>query len=300
MYPKTYFDLFPPFPRTNRVFVAMSFDTAFDPRWDNVIYPAISSVRINDEPLEPYRVDTRVVSDSILTDIEEGIATSRLVFIDLTTIGYIGTTAIRNGNVLYEMGMAHSIRLPEEVLIFRSDADPLPFDTANLRVNDYEPDGDVKGPAIEKVKNSVMDLLREVELVKHKTVEGISRKLDVTAYLALMAASSPNGLKPTPRKTAPEIIGNVAHVASVNKLLDNDLVMSDVVVGTLNKEDPNKVGAHDFFDRIMQYRITPLGNAVLARLGESILPHFPNLIADFEEALRKEAEEQETNGEKGD
>jgi|GEM_PF-4025118 hypothetical protein len=40
--------------------------------------------------------------------------------------------------------------------------------------------------------------------------------------------------------------------------------------------------------------------AVLAKLGESILPHFPNLIADFEEALRKEAEGQEKSSDKAE
>ncbi len=230
-------------------------------------------------------------SDSILTDIEDGIATSRLVFIDLTTIGCIGKTAIRNGNVMYEMGMAHSIRLPEEVLLFRSDDDPLPFDMANVRINDYDPDNDSKGPAIEKVRKSVMDVLREVELVRHKTVEGISRKLDVTAYLALIAASSPNGLKPTPRKTMGQILGNAAHVAAVNKLLDNDLITSDFVASKLVTHDPDKMSLNDYFDGAMQYRITPLGSAVLAKLGERILPHFPKLIAQFEETLRKEAEE---------
>lgn len=34
MYPRNYFDFFPPFPRNLRVFVAMSFDDRFKKRWE--------------------------------------------------------------------------------------------------------------------------------------------------------------------------------------------------------------------------------------------------------------------------
>lgn len=39
---------------------------------------------------------------------------------------------------MYEIGLAHAIRHPEEVLIIRSDADPLLFDVANIRVHRYD------------------------------------------------------------------------------------------------------------------------------------------------------------------
>ena len=43
MYPANYYALFPAFPRVSSVFVAMSFDSRFVPRWENVIKPAIQS-----------------------------------------------------------------------------------------------------------------------------------------------------------------------------------------------------------------------------------------------------------------
>jgi len=73
MYPANYFVLFPPFPRENKVFIAMSFDQRFEDRWTRVIGPAIRNIRVNDVPLEPHRVDIRQVSDSILTEILAGI-----------------------------------------------------------------------------------------------------------------------------------------------------------------------------------------------------------------------------------
>ena len=51
MYPAIFFGLFPPFPRDERAFVAMSFDPRFDARWKNVIVPAVRSVHVNDTPL---------------------------------------------------------------------------------------------------------------------------------------------------------------------------------------------------------------------------------------------------------
>jgi hypothetical protein len=73
MYPANYFGLFPAFPREEKVFVAMSFASRFNRRWDEVIGPGVRNVSVNDKPLEPIRVDTRCISDSILTEILSGI-----------------------------------------------------------------------------------------------------------------------------------------------------------------------------------------------------------------------------------
>ena len=76
MYPHTLFSLIPPFPRTKRVFVAMSFDPAFDKRWNEVIDPAVRSLESSGQQLEPFRVDMSRVSDAILTEILTAIADS--------------------------------------------------------------------------------------------------------------------------------------------------------------------------------------------------------------------------------
>ncbi len=77
----------------------------------------------------------RVTSDSILTEILDGIGRCRAFLADISLIGEIENTPIRNANVLYEVGLAHAVRLPQEVLLFRSDDRPLMFDMANIRVN---------------------------------------------------------------------------------------------------------------------------------------------------------------------
>ena len=80
MYPLNFFTLFPPFPRENKVFVAMSFDDKFERRWKEVIIPAVQEISDNGTQLEPYRVDMGKGSDSIPTDIISGIGNCFLFF----------------------------------------------------------------------------------------------------------------------------------------------------------------------------------------------------------------------------
>lgn len=165
MYPLNVFNLFPPFPRNNNVFVAMNFDKKSENRWKNVIEPAIQEVG-----LEPFRVDKRVISDSIITEIVSGIANCRLFLADVSSFDNLNDRPIRNENVLYEVGIAHSSRLPEEVILFRSDNEKLLFDLANIRVNHYDPDENTK-----EAKNLVMkalnSALNEIDLQKHFSVQ---------------------------------------------------------------------------------------------------------------------------------
>src|SRR4051812_45988772 len=122
MYPLDLFNLFPPFPRENTAFVAMSFDPQFDASWQNVLKPAISGTGVTNsgvqtEHLRPVRVDQRKISDSILTEIVAHIARSRFIIADISVIAKHGNLVVRNSNVMYEVGLAHARRLPHEVLL---------------------------------------------------------------------------------------------------------------------------------------------------------------------------------------
>jgi hypothetical protein len=78
MYPANYFSLFPAFPQTTKIFVAMSFAERFKPRFENVISKAIGHIERNGVRCEPLIVNARTVSDSILTEILDGIRSSFL------------------------------------------------------------------------------------------------------------------------------------------------------------------------------------------------------------------------------
>jgi hypothetical protein len=123
-----------------RIFVAMSFAQRFLARFERVIAPSIGSLSFRDTPLEPHRVDSSIVGDSIMAEIVEGISNDVLVFADVSSIGAIEGRAVRNGNVLYELGLAHAMREPEQVVVFRSDTDALEFDVAGIRIRSYDPD----------------------------------------------------------------------------------------------------------------------------------------------------------------
>jgi len=124
MYPAELLNLFPPFPKTNMVFVAMSFDPKFKPRWTNVLHPAAAKIAVNKNELFAHRVDLANKNDSLITEIVKNISECRLFIADVSTIGYLpidGKTnkPIRNSNVLYEVGLAHACRLPENwILIY--------------------------------------------------------------------------------------------------------------------------------------------------------------------------------------
>jgi hypothetical protein len=254
VYPANYFAIFPPFPRENKVFVAMSFDPRFDSRWTNVIAPAIGDVRLGSIPLEPYRVDVRKVSDSILTDILGGITNHRLILADVTSLPVEDIRPVRNGNVMYEVGIAHAVRLPEEVIIFRSDSDPLLFDVANVRVNHYDPDGNPIG-AKRVVTEAIIDALKEIDLRKSLAVKAAAEALDVQSWLELGQAAGGDGLKPPTIRTVGEALGNATRVLAISRLLEMGLLATFFPKITVEIIKSNA----DVIDRLFRYRATAFG-----------------------------------------
>ncbi|MCC6678662.1 MAG: hypothetical protein IT436_16125 [Phycisphaerales bacterium] len=157
MYPKHYCDLFAPKIEDDLVFVGMSFAPEDDFRWTQVINPAI-----NDAGLRAYRVDMDIVNTAILTDILRAVRDARLLLFDVTA-SPMGT---RNGNVMYELGLAHALRHPEEVLIIRGDSRPLLFDIAGFRVHRYEErDAAQARPMLSRLVAQMIENVRTVQTV---------------------------------------------------------------------------------------------------------------------------------------
>ena len=177
MYPAHLFALVPPFHGDNRVFVAMSFDPLLERRWTEVIEPGVADAR-----LRAYRVDASKISDSIIKEIEQGIATARLVLADVSIVG-----STRNGNVMYEVGLAHAVRQPQEVILFRSDGERLLFDLSPVRVNSYEPDHDPSHARL-ALKEAVLDALKDVDVRKSIAVERAANSMDEPSIIVLTAA----------------------------------------------------------------------------------------------------------------
>jgi hypothetical protein len=220
MYPRDYFALFPVVPRKPRVFVAKSFAPAFEPRFREVIKPAIESTPYKGTHLQVNIVNARVVGDSILTEILDGIANDVLIFADVSTVGYLppGNLPARNANVMYEVGIAHAVRRPEEVILFRSDTDALSFDIANVRINSYSPDS-APDAARAQVSAALAAALKEFELTKSRAVDAAVAQLDMHAISVLIAADD-TALQFDAPKTMAEFVGGEPTRAALRRLLD--------------------------------------------------------------------------------
>lgn len=267
MYPNRYFALFPPFPRRNAVFVAMSFDPAFNARWETVIVPAITSERVNGIALEPHRVDTKRLGDSIVTEILDGVANDQLVIADVTATDWIGERAIRNGNVMYEVGLAHAARLPQEVLLFRSDSDNLLFDISNVRVNFYNPDSDPDG-ARDIVSSAIRDALRERNLMCHHALKATATTLDITSWSVLIDTfvASNHTIDHFSTATFQQAIGNAPKNAAIRKLLEVGALKA-----SFSKRSVDQIRQMKTDKEMFSYELTPFGFALVRHvIGETI------------------------------
>jgi hypothetical protein len=266
MYPASYFGLFPAFPQDNRAFVAMSFDTRFDARWRNVVDPAIAAVRVDGQPLQPQRVDMRKVSDSILTEILDGIGRCRVFVADVSPIGELDGRPIRNANVLYEVGLAHATRLPEEVVLLRSDDRELLFDVANIRVHRYDPDGSPDA-ARRFLTETIVASLREVDLRKNLAVRRAAESLSAGAWGLLLEVFGNDMISPPSVATIAAMVSNVARARSVGELLDVGALRADFVPLTI--DDLARLDEITT-DEVIRYRLTPFGNALANYAGTQL------------------------------
>lgn len=134
MHPQVYLRTFWKQELKPQIFVAMSFAPEAKERFDQVIAPAIQAIAIDGQELTAHRVDLSKSGDAILTEIMDGIAHSRMVLADVSTIGKDSKhgRAYRNANVMYEVGLALACRHPSEVLLVRDDYDPFLFDVSTV------------------------------------------------------------------------------------------------------------------------------------------------------------------------
>jgi hypothetical protein len=70
------------------------------------------------------RADDFFAAGHVLTDILRGIAEGELVIADLTG---------RNPNVFYELGIAHMVKRPNQIVLLTQNTDSVPFDLRGFR-----------------------------------------------------------------------------------------------------------------------------------------------------------------------
>jgi len=169
MYPKIYIDLFRSFDREPEVFVGMPFSKEFEPRWKSIYKPAIISCN-----LKPFRVKERFVSDSIPIDILSGISRAKFLLFEISN----EKTARPNPNIMYELGIAHATRIPEEVIIIRDkQSENIPFNIKHIRWNNFSPQNSKQSITI--IKNLIKKAKKEVDLTKDLIINKALNSLDI-------------------------------------------------------------------------------------------------------------------------
>jgi hypothetical protein len=265
MHPHTFYStLFEPQKR-DEVFVIMSFAPEFDERWLRVIEPCIRE----DLVLKPHRVDYNVSGESILHDILDGIAHARLVLADITSSRMTDASGAvwpqRNGNVMLEVGWAQLMRVPDEVIVIRSDSDPSIFDLTQFRAFQYDP-ADVAGSR-HWLAALAKDRMRAVEQAASDHVSRCASSLDLACMVVLIHAAG-DGISPPVTKNLGQVVGNMATVPAIARLLEMGALTTSFAS---TKPDMLHLSPADALNKLLRYRVTPFGMAVyrycLERLG---------------------------------
>lgn len=248
MYPNLFLSNFWSMDIRPEVFVAMSFADIYKSRYADVIAPAIESLEVDGSRLKPFRVDQSKTGDSILSEIVDGIAHCQLFVADVSTVGHDSKTgdAFRNGNVMYEVGLALAARQSSEVLLIRDDRDRFLFDVSTIPHMQLDFTDAVKARAA--LGDELQKRLDERDLINdarvRRAVTSLSHEeIDLLRSLTIR----------TPRVTftvGPKGFGLRA-MEGVNRLLDKHVIATSTVY------DDGQPG----------YRLTPLGCAVASRLG---------------------------------
>jgi len=237
----------------DEVFVIMSFAHDFEDRWHQVIRPAVDAVG-----LKPNRVDYNTSGESVVYDILDGIANSRLVLADITSVLMCDAHGIlwpqRNGNVMWEVGIAHTLRLPDEVLLVRSDIDPSIFDLTQFRAFPYAPT-DVSA-CIPYLTALIRDRLRAVDQAKSQLVNQAARAIDALGIDFLFSSVPTDGREFT-------ITASIDNGLKTPRLFD----LGIIEVARFEKVPPSKECPNG---RMFFYRLTQFGSAVLVALLEHV------------------------------
>ena len=250
MHPNLYLQTFWRMDLKPQVFVAMSFDSRYQARFDNVIAPAIRGLTVNGTVLQPHRVDLSKSGDSILSEINDGIAHSRLVLADVSSIGKDSVTghSYRNANVMYEVGLAIACRLPHEVLLVRDDNDRFLFDVSTIphKRIDFTNVDTARAELREELQNRIKEANYMNDARVNKAISGLTGgEISTLKYIASLPPTTSSGW---PNE------GNVRGMVSIPRLLDKHLIIC----------------RGEFEEGFAAYRATELGY-VVAKIVENRL-----------------------------
>lgn len=134
------------------VFVLMPFTEALTEVYTSVIKPVVEGSNFN---LVCKRADEIKSNKSIMEDVWKSICEAQLIIADLTNL---------NPNVMYELGIAHTLG-KETILLYRKNNDiNFPFDLSHIRRIEYT--DTIKGSKIlEKELSETIDLILKPQTI---------------------------------------------------------------------------------------------------------------------------------------
>lgn len=236
----------------------MTFDKRFDERFEKVIKPAIETETFSGIALSAYRVDNSRTGDSILTDIINGIAHSRLVVADVSVIdeGRFTKTPVRNGNVMYEVGVALACRNPSDVLLIRDDTKRFLFDVSTIP--HMEIDFSDTGAATASLREAISGRLDASDLLKDARIQMAVQTLTQNEISLLQDLS-----RLDPNQATDITHPNINQVSiPIQRGLDGLIAKGCIKSVAINA----KTGA-------VLYALNAFGHA-LAKLAEDVLPKY--------------------------
>lgn len=243
MYPKDFFDTYWRSEIRNEVFVAMPFHDEFQRIWDEAIFPGVADV----PPLTARRVDSTILSGSIVTDILDGIAHSRIVLADISIAETGRWVGQRNGNVMYEVGLAHAVRQTTEIVLLRSDAEPINFDLAQINIHKY--DKTDLAATRKLITRIVSELINQIKQEKSLKVKKAIEQLDNNAKFYIGLGLQGEFLGPDPKNMG-EALVSISNKFTLSRLQELGIVRANPIP-----------------DAQTAYSLSPFGLAVARGMG---------------------------------
>ena len=123
MYPMDFFENAPAV-KGGHCFVAMPFASEL-----NEVFSAIkAALQVENLDVIPHRADEIVGGGPVMDDVLRNLAEAELVIVDVSG---------NNPNVFYELGIAHTVRCAQSVLLITQTIKDVPFDVKSYRCIEY-------------------------------------------------------------------------------------------------------------------------------------------------------------------
>lgn len=175
MYPKHFIERFWESDQKNQIFVAAAFDDSIDKKFQ-IIDSTAKEIGFE----KAFRVGLDTEANSVTDKIFDAIANSKMLLFDLSDDD---RTKSINPNVIYEMGIANTIREPSDMVIIRKkteDKIKLPFDIQGMHINFFE-----ETITSDFIKNILEGALKNQEWHKSKRVRVAAESLDENGLMLM-------------------------------------------------------------------------------------------------------------------